>query len=226
MPLDLTRHLELIDPYYFEEPITIIGVGATGSWLALSLAKLGLTNITVYDFDVVESHNIPNQAYNLKSFDGDGHIGVPKVKALWDVVFLATGTQINIKNEKYTNQRLTGIVFLMVDSMAERKRIWEESIKLKSQIKLMIEPRMGLDVGRIYNINPLDMEQIKRYEETLYSDDVSEVSACGASMTVITTALGITSWCGRSLINWHNKEELDNEILIDFKYNNIIATKW
>lgn len=220
MALDLTRHLELIDPHYFEEPITIIGAGATGSWLALSLAKLGLTNITVYDFDVVESHNIPNQAYSISQ------IGQPKVNALYDIIYNTTGTKINVKNEKYTNQRLTGIVFLMVDSMAERKRIWETSIKLKSQIKLMIEPRMGLDMGRIYNVNPLDMEQIRRYEETLYSDDVAEVSACGASMTVITTALGIASWCGRSLINWHNKEELDNEILIDFKYNNIITTKW
>ena len=220
MELDIIRHMELFDPYKFEEPITVIGAGATGSWLALALAKLGLTNITVYDFDVVESHNIPNQAYSISQ------IGQPKVNALYDIIYNTTGTKINIKNERYTNQRLTGIVFLMVDSMAERKRIWETSIKLKSQIKLMIEPRMGLDMGRIYNVNPLDMEQIKRYEETLYSDDVAEVSACGASMTVITTALGIASWCGRSLINWHNKEELDNEILIDFKYNNIITTKW
>lgn len=220
MALDIIRHMELFDPYKFEEPITVIGAGATGSWLALALAKLGLTNITVYDFDVVESHNIPNQAYSISQ------IGQPKVNALYDIIYNTTGTKINIKNERYTNQRLTGIVFLMVDSMAERKRIWETSIKLKSQIKLMIEPRMGLDMGRIYNVNPLDMEQIKRYEETLYSDDVAEVSACGASMTVITTALGIASWCGRSLINWHNKEELDNEILIDFKYNNIITTKW
>lgn len=220
MALDLTRHLELIDPHYFEEPITIIGAGATGSWLTLALAKLGLTDITVYDFDVVESHNVPNQAFNIHD------IGKTKTQALQDIIAVQTNHKINVKNEKYTNQRLTGIVFLMVDSMAERKRIWETSIKLKSQIKLMIEPRMGLDMGRIYNVNPLDMEQIRRYEETLYSDDVAEVSACGASMTVITTALGIASWCARSLINWHNKEELDNEILIDFKYNNIITTKW
>lgn len=220
MALDIIRHMELFDPHNFNDPVTVIGCGATGSWLALALAKLGLTNITVYDFDVIESHNIPNQAYSISQ------IGQPKVNVLYDIIYNTTGTKINIKNERYTNQRLTGIVFLMVDSMAERKRIWETSIKLKSQIKLMIEPRMGLDMGRIYNVNPLDMEQIKRYEETLYSDDVAEVSACGASMTVITTALGIASWCGRSLINWHNKEELDNEILIDFKYNNIITTKW
>lgn len=227
MALDLTRHLELIDPHYFNEKITIIGAGATGSWLALALAKLGLTDITVYDFDVVESHNIPNQAYRMNYNEGAlMDIGRPKVEALFDVVYDMAETEITIKNEKYTNQRLTGIVFLMVDSMSERKRIWEESIKMKTQVKLLIEPRMGLDVGRVYNINPLDLNEIKRYEETYYGDDVAEVSACGASMTVITSALSIASWCARSLINWHNDVELDNEILIDFKYNNIITTKW
>ena len=226
MSMDLIRHMELFNPYEFKDNVTIIGAGATGSWLALSLAKLGIENITVYDFDVVEEHNIPNQAYNLKSFDGDGHIGVPKVKALWDMVFLATGTQINIKNEKYTNQRLSGIVFLMVDSMEERKRIWENSIKFKPSIRLLVEPRMGLDVGRVYNVIPTDMQHIEQYEATYYSDDVAEVSACGASMTVISTALGISSWCVRQLINFHNGEELDNEILIDFKYNNIVTARW
>lgn len=226
--LNISRHMELFDPDRFEHPVTIIGAGATGSWLALSLAKLGITDITVYDFDVVEEHNIPNQAFNLKSFDGDGigHVGISKVKALRDMVFLATGTTIKIKNEKFTDQRLSGVVFLMVDSMSARKEIWENSIKLKPAVKLLVEPRMGLDMGRIYNVDPMDMNQIKKYEDTYYDDDVAEVSACGASMTVITSALGITSWCGRQLINFHNNEELDNEILIDFKYNNIVTTRW
>lgn len=224
--LDTIRHIELFDPHFFNTPVTVIGAGATGSWLVLSLARLGITDITVWDFDVVESHNIPNQAFNLKSFDGDGHVGVPKVKALWDMVFLATGTQINIKNEKYTNQRLTGIVFLMVDSMSERKRIWEESIKMKPSVKLLIEPRMGLDVGRVYNVVPTDLNHIREYEKTYYSDDDAEVSACGASVSVISSSLGVASWCTRQLINFHNDVELDNEILIDFMYNNIITERW
>lgn len=229
--LNISRHMELFDPDKFEHPVTIIGAGATGSWLALSLAKLGITDITVYDFDVVEEHNIPNQTFRKMCIDEDGYsgrsdIGRPKVEALCDIIYDATGTSIKIKNEKFVNQRLSGVVFLMVDSMSARKEIWENSIKLKSAVKLLVEPRMGLDVGRVYNVDPMDMNQIKKYEETYYSDDVAEVSACGASMTVITSALGVASWCGRQLINFHNKEELDNEILIDFKYNNIITTRW
>ena len=229
--LNISRHMELFNPETFEHPVTIIGAGATGSWLALSLAKLGIENITVYDFDTVEEHNIPNQAFMLKNsvaLDGNiqSHIGVSKVCALRDIIENSTGICINPIHAKFTDQRLSGVVFLMVDSMSARKEIWENSIKLKPSVKLLIEPRMGLDVGRVYNVDPLDLNQIKRYEETYYDDDVAEVSACGSSMTVITSALGIASWCGRQLINFHNKEELDNEILIDFKYNNIVTNRW
>lgn len=218
--LDISRHMELFDPDKFNLPITIIGAGATGSWLALSLAKLGITDITVYDFDTVEEHNIPNQAFGIDQ------IGQPKVKAIHNLIFQDTGTKIKFKNERFSNQRVAGIVFLMVDSMKVRKEIWDNSLKLKSAVKLLVEPRMGLDVGRVYNVDPMNMNHIKKYEDTYYDDDVAEVSACGASMTVVTTALGIVSWCGRQLINFHNKEDLDNEILIDFKYNNIFTTRW
>src|SRR6185312_6291990 len=136
------------------------------------------------------------------------------------------GTSIRFNNAKYENQRLAGYVFLMVDSMAERKRIWDESIKMKQAIKLLIEPRMGLDVGRVYNVQPANLDHVEKYEACFYSDEEAEVSACGTSMTVITSALGIASTCVRQLINNEAEVELDNEILLDFMYNNLIATKW
>ncbi|TCX53795.1 ThiF family adenylyltransferase [Dehalobacter sp. 14DCB1] len=218
--LDIRRHMELFDPYYFEHPVTIIGAGATGSWLALALAKLGIEDITVYDFDVVEEHNVPNQAYGI------GDITYPKVISLYKEIANSTGISIKARNETFTDQRLSGIVFLMVDSMAARKQIWEDAIKMKTQIALLVEPRMGLDMGRIYNVEPTNLTHIKKYEETYYTDDEAEVSACGASMTVITTAMSVAAYCARQLINFHNKVELDNEILIDLKYNNIITGRW
>lgn len=220
MLLDISRHKELFDPRNFDTPINIIGAGATGSWLALFLAKLGITNITIYDFDKVEEHNIPNQAYDIIN------IGSSKVHSLFGVIRTSTGIDINTFNGKYTNQRLTGIVFLMVDSMTERKRIWEEAIKFKPLVNLLIEPRMGINLGRIYNVIPTDLNHIKQYEKTYYNDDFAEVSACGNTMSVITTAVSIAAWCGRQLINYHNNEDMDNEILIDFKFNNIITERW
>jgi tRNA A37 threonylcarbamoyladenosine dehydratase len=64
--LDVRRHAELFDPHTFNTPVTIIGAGATGSWLAIALAKLGIDNISIWDFDKVEEHNIPNQAFGIR----------------------------------------------------------------------------------------------------------------------------------------------------------------
>lgn len=218
--MDISRHRELFEPYNFNTPVHIIGAGATGSWLALILAKLGIENITVWDFDKVEEHNISNQGYSIHD------IGELKVEALKQLVHSDTGIEIKTKEEKVVDQRLSGVVFLMVDTMKSRKEIWENCIKMKSRVKLLVEPRMGVDVGRIYNVNPTDLTEIEKYENTYYSDDVGEVSACGNSLSIITSAMTIASWCGRQLIEFHNGNELDNEILFDLKFNNLISSKF
>ena len=217
---DFSRHMELFNPDTFTDRVVVIGAGATGSWLVLSLARLGIQNITVYDFDIVEEHNIPNQAYGLK------HIGMPKVEALKERVFEDTGIEIQAYNEKFVNQPLSGYVFCMVDSMDGRKTIWQTNVMLKPNIKLYIEPRMGLELGRVYNVNPTDMNHIKTYPKTIYGDENAEVSACGTSLTVITSALLVASICARQLISHVNEIELDNEIIIDMAYNNLIKNNW
>lgn len=218
--IDISRHKELFNPENFTTPVHIIGAGATGSWLALALAKLGLSNINVWDFDIIEEHNVANQAFSYLD------VNKTKVNALQALINNQTKTIINIKNEKFTNQHISGIVFLMVDSMETRKSIWENAIKMKPAISLLIEPRMGLDVARIYNVEPCNLSHIKEYENTYYTDEVAEVSACGNSMTVISSAMSIASWCTRQLINFDNNIQLDNEILIDFKFNNIFTSIW
>jgi molybdopterin/thiamine biosynthesis adenylyltransferase len=218
--LDTRRHMELFDADKFDTPITVIGAGASASWLVSMLARLGITDITVWDFDKVEEHNVPNQAFGIKQ------VGMYKVDALKENILRDTGLEIKTVCDKFTNQRLAGYVFCMIDTMSGRKEIWEKSVKMKSAIKLYIEPRMGLDVGRVYNVEPMNLTHIKAYEDTFYTDKEAEVSACGTSMSVVTTATSIAAWCVRQLINNEAKEELDNEILIDFKYNNLIVSRW
>lgn len=218
--LDLRRQSELFDADSFDTPVTVIGAGATASWLVTILARLGIQNITVYDFDVIEEHNIPNQAYGVKQ------IGMSKVEALCHNVYNDTKLSVNGKPTAFTNQRLSGYVFNMIDTMDGRRAIWDESIKMKSAVKLLVEPRMGLEVGRVYNVIPTNLNHIKRYEDCFYSDAEAEVSACGTSMTVVTTAMAIASECARSLIYHHQGHELNNELLIDYKFNGIYPTKW
>lgn len=218
--LDVRRHMELFDPYKFETPVTVIGAGATGSWLVLQLAKLGISDITVWDFDHVEEHNIPNQLFGIQD------IGKPKVEALAEFVKLNTGVEIKTVNARFERQRLSGYVFLMVDSMAGRDSIWKASVKGKSAVKLLVEPRMGLNEGRIYNVEPTNLAHQRRYEECWYPDDEAEVSACGTSQSVVTSALLIASTCVRQLINHVNGIELSNEIQLDPVYNQVFEYRW
>lgn len=219
--LDTRRHMDIFNPYDFgNTAVTVIGAGATGSWLVLELAKLGIQNITVWDFDVVEEHNIPNQIFGLQ------HVGLPKVVALQEIILDYTGLEIKVKNERFESGRLRDYVFLMVDSMTGRKEIFDSSIRGKSAIKLMIEPRMGLNEARIYNVNPMSLTHQKQWDAAWYPDDEAEVSACGTSQAVITTALLTASFTARQLINHVNEVELSNEILIDPMYNNIYETRW
>lgn len=218
--VDISRHKELFDPNKFNKAIHVIGVGATGSWLVFSLAKLGLTNIHVYDFDKVEAHNIANQLFSISD------IGEYKVEALKRIVKDTTGTEITIHNKEVKEEAFSGIVFMMIDTMAGRKAIYESSVKYKPSVSLLIEPRMGLHMARIYNILPLNNSSLNEYEKTFYTDEEAEVSACGNSMTIISSALAVTAWCVRQLINFANECEMDEEILIELQNNYIITSKW
>lgn len=219
--MEFLRQLELFNPEEFGTPVHVIGAGATGSWLTLILAKLGVKDITVYDFDIVEAHNLPNQFYGPKAIEKT------KVEALKKAVYQQTGTTIKIVNEKVDgNVKLNGVVFVLTDTMSSRSEIYREAIKMKTGVQLMIETRMGLEHGRIYCIDPTDTQHVECYEKTLYTDDEAEVSACGASQSVSITAIGIAQAAAWKLVKWHRDEEINNEIIIDYMNCGIYPTKF
>lgn len=182
---DTRRHLEHFDPTLWNEkniPIHVIGVGATGSNLVRDLTNLGISNIIVYDDDIVEAHNLPNQLYRLCD------VGKPKVEALKQIVLEKTGIEIKISQSRVTKDTsLSGVVFCLVDSMAARKEIWTAN-RFNKNIKLYLETRMGPDAGCIYVPKTGKYSEFERYESTLYEDSQTEESACGTTITVGYTA--------------------------------------
>jgi hypothetical protein len=216
--IDITRHVEVFSRDAFgNRRIDVIGAGASGSRIVLSLAKLGLENIHVWDFDKVEAHNIANQAFS------QADIGRPKVDALKDLVEKATGLVINTHNERVDgSQELGDIVFVLTDTMASRQEIWKKGIRYKMRTKLMIETRMGTDEGRVYAVNPTKPAQVKGWEGTLYGDDVAVASACGASISVGPTAEFLSGLAVWQLIRWQSiesgkEDKLDHEIIFGLR---------
>ena len=218
---DYSRQINILNPEEFTTRINIIGVGATGSWMSLALAKMGLNKLHLYDFDTVGVHNLPNQMFGLRDVEHN------KAHSMRNIIKMLTGFVVKSKDEKLEGDTpLQGIVFMLTDTMKSRKDIYYKAIKNNPNIELLIETRMDLRGGRIYVIDPTNREQIKRYEETLYGDDEAEVSACGVSQTVLPTALGITSHAIWKLLDYINGEIVYNETVLDFSNEIVMTQKW
>jgi len=177
-----------------------------------------MTDITIYDFDVIEPHNLANQAYLHHQ------IGMLKVDALKELYTLKTGAPapdslafINQRvGDEYTPQ-LSGVVFLLTDTMASRREIWEKCI-VGSQTFLMIETRMASSYGDVKVVNPFDAEQSTQWLNSLTSDDDAEVSLCGTSISVGPTASIIANLAVWQMIHGlTNEEAVDKSINIHLK---------
>ena len=218
---DYSRQVNILNPEEFNKRINIIGIGATGSWMSLALAKMGLSNLHLYDFDTVGEHNLPNQMFGIRDINRN------KALSMRNIIKMLTGFVIKAKDEKIEGDTpLQGIVFMLTDTMKSRKDIYYKAIKNNPKVELLIETRMDLRGGRIYVIDPSNREHIKKYEETLYGDDEAEVSACGVSQTVLPTALGITSHAIWKLLDYINGELVYNETILDFSNEIVMTQKW
>jgi len=182
--VDTLRHIKVFDAEEFaSKRVDVIGAGATGSRIALALAKLGITNLHVWDFDKIESHNIANQAYGLKD------VGKPKVRALEELIHEQTGISIAPHEQAATKESALGAyVFLLTDTMASRKEIWKGALKYKAHVELVVETRMGISEGRVYSVVPSEPAEVSFYEKTFCDDDEAEESMCGARTVVGSTA--------------------------------------
>jgi hypothetical protein len=226
--IDTSRHLSVFSAYAFgDRRIDVIGCGATGSRIALSLAKLGIKNIHVWDFDIVAKENIPNQAF------GQNHIGLKKVIALADLIFLSTGLQVTTHDERVDGTQVLGdVVFLLTDKIESRREIWEKGIKNKLRTKLMIETRMGIDVGRIYTVKPIISSLGKAWESSLRAPAQTSPTACRASVSVGPTAEIVSGLAVWQFMRWFSiengtEDELENEIIFSVRpESNYLANKF
>lgn len=207
--MDYNRQMKLLDVSKIQkQSITIIGAGATGSHVSLLLTQMGWGNqncdqgaLNVWDFDKVEEHNLANQIFE------PSHIGKQKVDALNEIIQRKCGFGVNVFNEKVVDQThgvQSTYVFLLTDTMASRREIFEKCLRYSFNTQLVIETRMGLGEGRVYAFNPANREHVKEWEKSLYSDKEAEVSACGTSMSIAVTAWFIASLATARVIQHFN----------------------
>lgn len=215
--MDLLRQGDFFNPMKITDEIHIIGVGAIGSHIAEMLTRMGVEKMHIYDFDTVDEHNIPNQIFcnDDVSFD--------KCACM-----KSTCQHINPGVDVYTHKkgyilgnstRLSGYVFLCVDSINLRKSIVEEH-RYNTMIKGMFDFRMGLESAQHYAANWAIPKSIENFIATMdFTDEEAKaampVSACGSSLSVLPTiraitALGVANW-----MNFVKVNTLKKVILVD-----------
>lgn len=160
------RQLDIVDVAKLSLPIHVIGAGGIGSWTTMLLGKMGCSNITVYDFDDVEEHNVASQ------FFSGSQLGEKKTEALRSNVYQFSDISINIAEVKDEDDISEGIVIIAVDSMNARKKL---NKILKDKNVFIIDGRMGGLQAEVY------CSTASEYESTLVAnDDEVEHDMCTA----------------------------------------------
>jgi len=183
-----TRQATLL-PTSTQKPVCIIGAGGIGSMAALALVKIGAKDITLFDHDIVEDHNLPSQ------FFSNGQQGQNKVGALkTNIDALGFGINVTARAEVWDGETVAPIMVAAVDSMDTRKAIWG-ILRGRFSVELYIETRMGAEFMRIYAMRPSDPDIKEKYEATLYSDAEGVEEPCTARAIAYNTMIagGITT---------------------------------
>jgi hypothetical protein len=207
------RQIDIIKPIELMFPITIIGAGGIGSWTTFALAKMGAYSLTVVDFDKVEAHNTPSQVYGVED------IGRDKVSALQEIIRKFTGKTLipfTGKIQEYAGAGLPfgRIVICAVDSLEERKKIWEVIKPLLGGIDLYIDARMGGEQLRLLCVSPYNADSVIRYQKKMDSTQIPDPTPCG-SRSIGYATMFIGSCIGSIVKRYAKKQDVD----FDYMFN-------
>ena len=169
------RNKDLINQKNLNE-LTIIGAGGVGSALILSAALMGFKKIHVWDFDVLEEHNLSTTIYP------ESYLGQSKTQAAKDIVeYFGCKTEI-IEHGKFgLMDSLTPCTMMAPDNMEIRKIIYMNWIRT-SKRKVLIDGRMGALSMDIHTIDAYNDNYLSNWKPSREIPD----EPCTAKHTIFT----------------------------------------
>lgn len=214
--MDISKSYEFFKPEMCQERLHIIGCGSVGSTLAENLARFGLTKFSLYDFDIVEPHNLANQMFSQED------VGKPKVKAVSEMITKINpeiARDLKIYDKGYTSQRLSGVVFLCVDNIDLRRQI-AEAYKANAFVKAMFDFRTALTDAQHFAADWKDQKMIRDFIASMQfsaEEAAAEtpVSACNVTLSVAPTIRMIVAAGVSNFVNWAKGDPVKRFIQID-----------
>ena len=227
--MDATKRFE--DAEWYTEmrgsPVMIGGLGAIGSWIALFLARIGV-EITAFDPDVVEEHNLGGQLYFRSS------IGHNKAEAVREVLHrLCDFLHMNSISARFERNSMgCNICVAAFDNMKSRKDMFENWLEYmqysSSEQGIFIDGRLLMESFEIFMVDFTNKEHIERYKNYLFDDiEVKEepcsakaTSHCGAAIAAFITG-GITNWITNTMVYQSPVREVPFRTLLDMALFNL-----
>lgn len=203
--LNLSKSHDFFQPEKDSSKVHIVGCGSVGSTVAENLARCGVKNFVLYDFDVVEPHNIANQMFTQR------HVGMPKVEALKEILIDINpeiANTIELRPDGWTekSKRMSGYVFLAVDSIEIRRQIVEKYMN-NMNIKAMFDIRTSLESAQHFAADWTNYQMKKDFLSSMQfshdeAADETPVSACGITLGVATTVRLISAYAVNNYIQF------------------------
>lgn len=216
--INLVKSQDYFDPTMLKNRrVHIIGCGSVGSTIAELLARLGITKISLYDFDKVSAHNIANQMFNESDI---GRLKTDAVKDLICAINKDAESDIETFAEGYTDKtRLSGYIFLCVDNIDLRREIVKKN-QFNQSILAMFDFRTRLEDAQHYAANWKNALEVKSLLNSMdftheEAHAATPVTACNVEMGVAPTVRIICSYGVSNFMNFVRKNELKKIILID-----------
>ena len=218
--MDLSKSYDFFQPEKDDAKIHIVGCGSVGSTIAENLARCGVKNMVLWDFDTVEAHNIVNQMFRQQD------VGKSKVEALKDIlcdINPEISDTVELKPDGWQGKLMSGYIFLCVDNIELRRQIVEKHMD-SPYVKAVFDFRTLLESAQHY---AADWSDYKMKQDLLKSMQFSHeeaaaetpVSACGVTLGVATTVRLVCALGVNNYINFVKGNGVKKLVIIDgFNY--------
>lgn len=167
--------------------VTLAGLGGIGSFVAFLLSRLNISDLRMFDGDVVERVNMSGQLCSIDNINQAKIISVCQILRK----FSNFARYITYTRNFDTTDMGTDIMICGFDNM-EARRIFFEAWKTRLQKSdaidkkhyLFIDGRLAAESFQIYCIQGDDSYNIQKYEqECLFTDEEAETTVCSYKQT-------------------------------------------
>ena len=197
--LRFLRQLDYANPMKFRYSVSILGVGAIGSPIAIGSAKIGTPKgIKLIDPDVFELQNVPlqlclekshlkkNKAQALAELCGEmGSIGPIKAYPHRLVKDSLVGST-DLDSTLQARNEIKGIVISTPDNMQARKDLWN-LVKMNVDTPYLIDARMAGQYLQVIAVDTFSSDAVKFYESNLFLDSEASPEPCSARGNIYTS---------------------------------------